>query len=58
MLKLGWHIAVTDESQSVELAGYQPRIIEARDPLLKLTHRSDLPIIEALINQRERQVCA
>lgn len=51
------NMVITDESQAVELAGLSPQIIKAQDPLLKLTHASDLPIIEVLLNQTEAEIC-
>tara|TARA_R110002110_G_scaffold33533_1_gene114865 strand:+ start:191935 stop:192639 length:705 start_codon:yes stop_codon:yes gene_type:complete len=50
-------ITVTDESQAVELAGYRPKIIEAQDPLIKLTRVCDLSIIEAIIKQKKEETC-
>lgn len=47
-------LSVTDESQAVELSGFYPKIIEAQDPLLKLTHASDLAIIEAIIQHKHK----
>jgi len=50
-------ITVTDESQAVELYGLAPKIIEAKDTLLKLTHSRDFSIITGLLMQKEDTLC-
>ena len=35
---------VTDEASAVELAGYQPKIVEGRPDNLKITRPEDLPL--------------
>jgi len=47
------NINITDESQAVELYGLAPKLIEAKDILLKLTHNSDLAIIAELLKQKK-----
>lgn len=38
------NLAVTDESSAVELAGYQPKIVEGRPDNIKITRPEDLPL--------------
>lgn len=44
---------VTDESGALEQAGYAPKLVAGSFDNIKLTHESDLPMIEAVLLQRE-----
>jgi 2-C-methyl-D-erythritol 4-phosphate cytidylyltransferase len=35
---------ITDEASALELAGYQPRIVEGRPDNIKITRPEDLPL--------------
>jgi 2-C-methyl-D-erythritol 4-phosphate cytidylyltransferase len=45
-------LAVTDEAQAMEHAGYSPRLVEGDMENLKLTLPSDLPLVEAILSAR------
>lgn len=40
---------VTDESQAMETAGYQPLLVEGRSTNIKITRRNDLALAEAVL---------
>jgi len=40
---------VTDESQAMETAGYQPLLVEGQATNIKITRRSDLVLAEAVL---------
>ncbi|GAB6067524.1 2-C-methyl-D-erythritol 4-phosphate cytidylyltransferase [Methylothermus subterraneus] len=44
-------VAVTDEAQAVERAGYAPRIVEGSDYNLKITRPEDLKLAEFFLEQ-------
>lgn len=48
-------VAVTDEASAMEMAGYQPLIVEGRRDNLKITHPDDIALAEHLLNQHPRQ---
>jgi 2-C-methyl-D-erythritol 4-phosphate cytidylyltransferase len=43
---------VTDEASAMEFAGYRPRLILGSSANIKITHSSDLPIAEVLLDRR------
>ncbi|MEH6559319.1 MAG: 2-C-methyl-D-erythritol 4-phosphate cytidylyltransferase [Oceanicoccus sp.] len=50
------HCLITDEASAIELAGWQPKIVEGTASNLKITRADDLPLAEYYL-QREQQQC-
>lgn len=44
-------MVVTDESSAVELAGYQPKIVEGNPDNIKITRPEDLPLAEFILER-------
>ena len=42
-------VGVTDEAQAVEALGHRPRLVEGSPHNIKITHRDDLVLAEALL---------
>jgi 2-C-methyl-D-erythritol 4-phosphate cytidylyltransferase len=42
-------VSITDESQAVEALGHRPRLVEGSPHNIKITHREDLVLAEALL---------
>lgn len=45
-------VEVTDEAQALELAGWQPKIVESSDDNIKITRPADLVLAEAIMNRQ------
>ncbi len=45
-------VAVTDEAQAMELAGYRPLLVEGQATNLKITRHSDLALAEAILRSQ------
>ncbi|WP_347329446.1 2-C-methyl-D-erythritol 4-phosphate cytidylyltransferase [Marinimicrobium locisalis] len=45
---------VTDEASALEVAGYQPLIVEGRSDNIKVTRPEDLALAEAIVQQQEQ----
>ena len=50
---LDHNVLITDESSAVEVAGYQPLLIEGESANLKVTTPEDLAMAEFLLNQKQ-----
>ncbi|UZJ45754.1 2-C-methyl-D-erythritol 4-phosphate cytidylyltransferase [Marinimicrobium sp. C6131] len=51
---LGQGEAVTDEASAMELAGYQPLMVEGRTDNIKVTRPEDLALAEAILQRQEQ----
>jgi 2-C-methyl-D-erythritol 4-phosphate cytidylyltransferase len=47
-------VSVTDEAQAVEALGHRPRLVEGSPHNIKITHREDLVLAEALLRTAAR----
>jgi len=47
----------TDEASAIEYLGEQAKIIQGRRDNIKITHREDLIIAAAIMNQQETEQC-
>ncbi len=47
-------VAVTDEAQAMERRGYRPRLVPGEAGNIKLTHRGDRMLLEAILKDRVR----
>ena len=47
-------VTVTDEAQAVEALGHRPRLVEGSPHNIKITHREDLVLAEALLRTAAR----
>ncbi|WP_027330784.1 2-C-methyl-D-erythritol 4-phosphate cytidylyltransferase [Marinimicrobium agarilyticum] len=47
--------AITDEASALELAGYQPLIVEGRSDNIKVTRPEDLALAEAILQRQEQR---
>ena len=48
----------TDEASAIEFIGEQAMIIEGRRDNIKITHREDLVIAQAIMDYQESEQCA
>jgi len=46
---------ITDEAQAMELCGYRPVAVRGRADNIKITHRSDLPLVELFLAGMEQR---
>jgi 2-C-methyl-D-erythritol 4-phosphate cytidylyltransferase len=51
---LDQRVSVTDEAQAVEALGHRPRLVEGSPHNIKITHRQDLVLAEALLRTATR----
>lgn len=47
---------ITDEASALELAGYQPLLVEGRNDNIKVTRAEDLALAEMILRQQEAQL--
>ena len=47
-------VSITDEAQAVEALGHRPRLVEGSAHNIKITHREDLVLAEAVLRKAAR----